>query len=117
MNLKINGIGYELHFGLDFISYLDKKYYVSQGSFKLGQGMTMAISYIEMGNPVILLDLIAAGTITGKAKPAPADIIKYIEEEANIEVLMEDFLSAFEKAPTTHFMMKKLGKLSETAKA
>jgi len=112
MKITINSKDYELYFGLDFIAYLDKKYHIVQNGFQLGQGLTYAIAQIELGNPLILLDLITAGTITG-AKPKAEDVKKFIETEADIEVLMSDFLSALETAPSTKFTMKKLGLLME----
>jgi len=115
MNLAINGKDYELYFGLDFINHLDKKYYIEQNGFKLGQGLTYTIAQIELGNPSILFDLIIAATLTGN-KPKPEDVKKYIESGADIEVLMDDFLLALEKAPTTRFTMKKLGLLSKDKK-
>jgi len=115
MNLTINNKDYDLYFGLDFINFLDKKYYIEQNGFKLGQGLTYTIAQIELGNPSILLDLIIAATLTG-SKPKPEDVKKYIETEADIEVLMNDFLSSLEKSPTTRFTMKKLGLLVEAEK-
>ena len=116
MNVTINNKNYDLYFGLDFINFLDKKYYIEQNGFKLGQGLTYAIAQIELGNPLILLDLITAATVTG-SKPNAEDMKKYIETEADIEVLMTDFLDSLEKSPTTRFTMKKLGLLMEQEKA
>ena len=112
MNLTINGKEYELHFGLDFIGYLDNKYYVEHDGIKLGHGLTYALAQIEMGNPSVILDLILGATITGN-KPKLGDVKKFVETEADIEVLMNDFLSSLEKAPVTRFNMKKLGLLIE----
>jgi len=112
MNLTINNKDYDLYFGLDFIAYLDDKYHIDHNGFKLGQGITYAIAQIELGNPLILLDLIAAGTITA-SKPKVEDIKKFVENDADIEVLMTDFLSSLGKSPTTRFTMKKIGKLSQ----
>ena len=114
MTITIKGKTYDLHFGLDFIAYLDKKYHIVENGFTLGQGLTYAVAQIELGNPLILLDLIAAGTLTG-TKPKPEDVKAFIETEADIEALMTDFLSAFATAPTTKFQMKKLGLLMEEA--
>ena len=115
MNLTINKKEYELKFGLDFINHLDKKYYIEQDGFKLGQGLTYVVVQIELGNPLILVDLIAAATVTG-TKPKLDDIKKYIETEADIEVLMTEFLSALESTPIIRFTMKKLGLISEAVK-
>ena len=114
MNLTINKKDYELKFGLDFINHLDKKYYIEQDGFKLGQGLTYTVVQIELGNPLILVDLIAAGT--SGAKPKLDDIKKFIETEADIEKLMAEFLSALESTPITRFTMKKLGLMSEQVK-
>jgi len=113
MTITIKGKSYDLHFGLDFIAYLDKKYHIVQNGFQLGQGLTYVIAQIELGNPLILLDLVAAGTMTG-SKPKSEEVKAFIESEADIEALMTDFLSALETAPTTKFTMKKLGLLIET---
>jgi len=115
MLLTINGKDYQLYFGLDFISYLDKKYHVAQNGFQLGQGLAYVSAQMELGNPLILVDLITAGTISGE-KPKLEDIRKFIETEADIEVLMNDFLSTLETAPLTKFTMKKLGLLVENEK-
>ena len=112
MNLTINEKNYDLYFGLDFINHLDKKYFIEQNGFKLGQGLTYTVAQIELGNPSILVDLIVAATVTG-TKPKLDEVKKYVETEADIEVLMNDFLQALEKAPVTRFNMKKLGLLME----
>jgi len=112
MTLTINNKDYDLHFGLDFIAYLDKKHYIVEEGYQLGNGLPYVITQIEIGNPLIFLDLITAATRTG-AKPKEEDIKTYLETEADIEVLANDFLSAFKKAPTTRFTLKKLGLLEE----
>jgi len=114
MNLTIENKDYELYFGLDFIAYLDDKYYIEQNGFKLGQGLTYAIAQIELGNPLILIDLILAGAATG-SKPKIEVIKKYIENDADIEVLMTDFFQHLGESPTTRFTMKKLGLLNQKA--
>ena len=117
MTITINKKAYELYFGLDFLAYLDKKYHIDQNGFQLGQGLTYTVAQIELGNPLILLDLIAAAAATGP-KPKPEDIKTFIETNKDLEGLMNDFLSELEKSPTTKFTMKKLGLLmsEETAK-
>ena len=115
MNLTINGKDYELYFGLDFINYLDKQHYIEQEGFKIGHGLTTIVTQIEMGNPVVLVDLILAATITGN-RPKPDEVKKFIETEADIEVLMNDFLSALETTPIIRFNMKKMGLLNKPKK-
>ena len=113
MTVTINGKDYDLYIGLDFVAYLDKKYKIVENGFQLGQGLTYVVAQIELGNPLVLLDLIAAATLTG-AKPKPEDVKKYIETEADIEVLMNDFLSALKTTSSTKLMMKRLGLLMGT---
>lgn len=112
MNLTIASKEYKLYFGLDFIAYLDDKFYIEQNGFKLGQGLTFAIAQIELANPSILLDLIKAGTVTTNM-PSEEEIKSFIENDADIEVLMTDFLRLFAESRTTRFLMKKLGKITD----
>jgi len=114
MTLTINNKDYNLYFGLDFIAYLDKKYHIVQNGFQLGQGLTYVVAQMELGNPLILLDLITAGTLTG-VKPKLEDVKTFIETHEDIGVLMADFLSALETAPTTRHTMQKLGQLTAEA--
>ena len=115
MNLTINNKVYEMKFGLDFINHLDKKYYFEQDGIKIGQGLTYVVIQIELGNPLILVDLITAATVTG-TKPKVDDIKAFIETEADIEALMSEFLTALENTPITRFTMKKLELLSDSEK-
>lgn len=115
MKLTINKKDYELKFGLDFINFLDKKYYIEQDGFKLGQGLTYVVLQIELGNPLILLDLIMAATVTG-AKLKMDDVKSFIETEADIDALLNEFLSKLEETPITRFTMNKLGLLNKSKK-
>ena len=115
MKLTINKKDYELKFGLDFINHLDKKYYIEQDGFKLGQGLTYAVIQMDLGNPLILLDLIMAATVTG-AKLKLDDVKTFIETEADIDALMNEFLAKLEKTPITRFTMNKLGLLAKKKK-
>lgn len=108
MNITLNNKDYQLHFGLDFINYLDKKHYIEQNGFKIGHGLATVLTQIDMGNPAILFDLIMAGTKTG-VKPSEQVVKDYLETEADIEELMANFLQNLEKAPLTKFTLKKLG--------
>jgi len=115
MKLTINKKDYELKFGLDFINSLDKKYYIEQDGFKLGQGLTYVVLQSELGNPMILVDLIMAATVTS-AKLKLEDVKSFVENEADIEQLMVDFMKKLKETPITRFTMKKLGLVSNTKK-
>jgi len=114
MTLNIGGISYDLYFGLDFIDYLDKIYYVEERGLRVGQGLAMAVVNAETQNPVTLLHLIKAATETEKSKPSTKSIKEFLETEANYEELYSDFLSELERAHTTEGMMKKLAGLSNS---
>ena len=110
MKLTVNKKEYELKFGLDFINHLDKKFYTEHDGFKIAQGLTHVWAQIELGNPTVLLDLIEAATITG-TKPKGADVKNFVETEADLEMLMAEFLSMLENTPLTRFTLKKQGLL------
>lgn len=113
MNLTIGSTEYTMYFGLDFIAYLDQIYYFEgKDNVKLGNGISMVVANIKMENPVVLLHLIRAATITDKSKPSTEDIKKYLETEADYEALFSDFLSSLETAYVTSRTMKKLVELN-----
>lgn len=109
MTLTINGKEYKIHAGLDFIAALDRKHSISQSGVTFGIGVTTVAAQLEAGNPLILLDVIQAGTITEKNPPVLQEIKDYIENDVeDVEVLMKDFLSLLETAPMTRGVMKRL---------
>lgn len=111
MKLTINGVDYPLYFGLDFMAYLNERHKTITGEYEIGRGLYNALIQIDEGDPAILVELIMAATVTGEAAPTEEDVKKYIENEADIEQLVDDFLSAFEKANSTRLIMKRLGKV------
>lgn len=114
MIYKINGKDVEMHLGIAFVAALDNKYKISRNNFEFGMGVMMALSYLEQMNPVILVDLIQAATITAKNKPTEAQIIEFIESE-DIEVLCKDFLKELKEASTTKAMVKRLEREAQSA--
>lgn len=108
MNININGTDHELYFGLDFIAHLDERCKVKVGDVELGNGIYNARTQLLVGNPLILIDLIQAATTTNQKKPSVDDIKKYIEAEADIEKLVNDFLAAFETASVPRYMLRNL---------
>lgn len=113
MNLKINDKDYELHFGLDFIAHLNKKHTSYENGYELGRGIYNAVIQIQNADPTILVDLIEAATITEPQKPTREQIKQFIESIEDAEVLMDDFLSVFEKAPMTRPTMKKIQEMEK----
>lgn len=99
--IEINGKKYDLHFGLDFIREMDKRYEVNGGGVSFGMGINSAVVYLKDNNPVILEDIILAATHTAKTIPSVADIEKWLEEQEDLDKVFDDFLSALKTAPLT----------------
>ena len=116
MKLTIKNKEYTLKFGLDFIAHLDEKHFIMQNGFRFGQGITYAVAQIHLGNPLILLDLILAGTSTEK-KPKVEDVKRFLETEVNIEALMNEFLRVLETTPATKVGMQKLGLIDQAGES
>src|SRR5690625_5570455 len=83
MDLKINGKDYQLQFGLKFINQLDNIYTQEVDKVKFGMGVEMMTSYLAMRNPLVLLNIIKAGTSHLNSKPSNNDIENLLEEHAN----------------------------------
>lgn len=106
MNVTINGKEYPIHIGLDCIDYLNRIYYIEQNGVKIAQGINLALTELYMQNPVALLHMIKAGTITEQSQPATQDIKDFLETDADYEVLFEDFLGALRTAHATSRMVQ-----------
>lgn len=102
--IEINEKEYPLSFGIDFIREMDKRYQVDAQGFPLGVGLQSAVIYLAQENPVVLEDIILSATHTLKSLPKKTDIEKWVEEQAEKDMLgqvFEDFLSALKTAPMT----------------
>lgn len=115
MQLEINDKTYDIYFGLDFVEYLDKKYKLEQGGLEFGLGIVNAAAQLEQGSPLILVDLIKAGTITSGKKLNTQEVKQFIEQHEDLEELMNDFLTELEKAPVTKVAMNKARKMAQQA--
>jgi|SRR5690625_4698351 len=91
MVVEIAGKKYELNFGLGFIAELDKMYTIEESGLKFGVGIDMLIAYLKMRNPVVLKNVIKAGTAHLIQKPSNKDIESYLEELASNDKLEEFF--------------------------
>lgn len=107
--IEINGKKYDLHFGIDFIREMDKRYEVKGNGVSFGMGIQSAVVYLQDFNPVIIADIILSATHTLKTIPSLADIETWIEEQGDdIEKVFEDFLSALKTAPMTKLKVQKI---------
>ncbi len=108
--LKIGNRTYPLIFGIKFIREMDKRHTVKndKSSVAFGFGIGMSAIYIEQKNPVILVDLIQAATVTEKTKPSVEEIETFLETNTDLEKLFKDFLLTLEKSPLTKSAMANL---------
>jgi hypothetical protein len=107
---------YTLTFGFDFIRELDKRYSISDGGVSFGFGVQHAVVDLQQKNPVILLDLIQAATITERQKPSVKGIEAYVVEEAekgHLDSLFDDFLSELRTQPLTKATTKRVEEATE----
>ena len=106
--IEINGKKHDLHFGIDFIREMDKRYEVNGNGVSFGMGINSAVIYLKDNNPVILEDIILAATHTAKTIPSVADIEKWLEEQEDLDKVFDDFLSALKTAPLTKSKVAKV---------
>ena len=99
--LTINEREHELFFGIAFIRELDKKFCSNVNGMKFGAGVRSAVVYLLDGNPVILVDIIQAATITNRSKLSEKDIEKWLEEQDDLDVVFDDFLTCFKTSKLT----------------
>lgn len=109
--IEINGKKHDLHFGIDFIREMDKRYEVNGNGVSFGMGINSAVVYLKDNNPVILEDIILAATHTAKTIPSVADIEKWLEEQEDLDKVFDDFLSALKTAPLTKSKVAKVLKV------
>lgn len=89
--IEINGKKHDLHFGIDFIREMDKRYEVNGNGVSFGMGINSAVVYLKDNNPVILEDIILAATHSAKTIPSVADIEKWLEEQEDLDKVFDDF--------------------------
>lgn len=99
--LTINEREHELSFGIAFIRELDKKFCSNVNGMNFGAGVRSAVVYLLDGNPVILVDIIQAATITNRSRLSEKDIEKWLEEQDDLDVVFDDFLTCFKTSKLT----------------
>lgn len=117
MQLDINGKEHTLHFGLDFIEELDKKFIVKSNGAEFGMGVNISLSYLKQENPRILVDLIHAATSTENTRPGITEIKRWVEQLEDLEWLFEGINEELGKQPMTKRAVAKMQKAMEEAEA
>jgi len=108
MQIDINGREQRLFFGLDFIEWLDKKYKMDGGGVNFGVGVMNTLVSLQQANPLILVDIIQAGTLTNDNPPGKTEIKKWVESQEDLEWLFTDFLAGLEQAPMTRTIARRM---------
>src|SRR5699024_12344226 len=80
MKLTINDKEYELKFGLSFINAIDNIYTQKMNGVEFGMGLEMLNTYMSLGRPTALFNVIKAGTSHLDSKPSNNDIESYLED-------------------------------------
>ena len=107
--IKIGDKKFDLHFGIDFIREMDKRYSLNGNGVTFGMGIQSAVIYLQDFNPVVLEDIILSATSTQKNKPNVNDIELWIEDQGdNLEKVFEDFLTNLKNAPMTKLKVAKI---------
>ncbi|MFP7287988.1 tail assembly chaperone [Shouchella clausii] len=112
MKLMIGNEEYQLEFGVRFLTEMDKTYHAEQNGFKFGMGLEHALVYLNMENPLVLIEIIKAATAHEKNKPSVTDIKKAIEkysiENDGMEGLFSQVREELGNSPWTKTKLKKL---------
>lgn len=113
MELTINDKNYELKFGLSFINTIDNIYTQKMNGVEFGMGLEMLNTYLGLGRPTALFNLIKAGTSHLDSKPSNADIESYLEDLAEkdgekYEKMFDEVNEAMKQAPFLRLTMKNL---------
>nr|DAT49237.1 MAG TPA: tail assembly chaperone [Caudoviricetes sp.] len=107
--IEINGKKYDLHFGIDFIREMDKRYEFKGDGVSFGMGLQAAVVYLKDFNSVAIADIIQAATTTQRPLLKNADIEAWIEAQGdNFEKVFDDFLSSLKKSPATKLKVNKV---------
>lgn len=113
MELTLGGNKYQLEFGLEFIATLDKMYVQKSDGMEFGLGVESVIPYIKMENPVVLINIIKAGTAHLKSFPTNQDIKEFLTEKAENDKLSEFFAEVEDAMRVAPFLKGKLKKVED----
>lgn len=105
MILEIKGKEYELNFGIKFIKKLDNAHFVVSDGMKFGVGIEYIYSNLASYNPLALVDV-----IVNASNIKYNDAVEFVENEADIDGLFDDFLNELRKGRMTQRKVKEIEK-------
>ena len=102
--LEINGKSYLLTFGLKFLELLNEKYAINTpDGIPLNLGLARAYTDFEVGNPVVIRDMIVFATVTNVNRPSEEEIEEWLysqlDDEETSNKLFQDFFEYLKLAP------------------
>lgn len=101
MILTINGVDYELKFGLKFCREISKDRQEKQNGFDIRIGIENAVNSLYSGDVLILPELIKASTCGLEKRPKDSEIEEYLDNHEDLEQLCEDFLEQLKTQSAT----------------
>lgn len=108
MILNIGGKDYKLHFGIDFIREIDKRYTIDNEGVKFGAGLQFGTLHLINKSIVVLADIILSATHTLKSIPSIVDIEDFLANHEDLDGLFNDFLEQLRTSPLTMKTVKPL---------
>jgi len=117
--IEINGKTYPLKFGFSFMLKMDKKLtrYDDGTGRDEKQGLSYAIAKIFDRDVATLVDVIMTANETEKDKIKKDELIKWIEDDADIDKVFEEIDGFFEQANCTKneykYVQKMVGQMAE----
>ena len=107
--IEINGKKYDLHYGIDFIREMDKRYEIKGNGVSFGMGLQSAVVDLKDFNPAVIAGIIQAATATERPLLKSGDIEAWIEAQGdNLEKVFDDFLERLKKSPVTRLKVNKV---------
>lgn len=110
MQLTINNKNYQLHFGLGFLSEMNKRKSATFEGMATGYG---ALALLNIGSlvqdPLAIVDVIKAATAQALQKPSNEDLEIFLNEKAEageLDKLIFDLFEEIKKSPLLRYAMK-----------
>ena len=115
MVLTINGVDYNVKFGVGFVRELDKKYYTENKTktVKYGLGIETQVPMLLTGDPVVLAEFIYTGTCAEDKRPSQTEVDDFIDTVDDIEELFDSVVEELKRSNATRV---KVGELESALK-
>lgn len=92
MNITINGVTYELHFGWAFLKHANEFFGLEAEGINTKAGaMPILMAGASMKDPVALMNLIKCGLASERTQPSNKELEDYIEELIEKDLFEETF--------------------------